>query len=133
MTAVSYQWRADFDNRELNALHSAAFRHAPLETDWLRVVTTHSLGWVVARCDDSLVGFVNVAWDGASHAFLLDTVVSADHRRTGIGKQLVAIATTHARDAGCEWLHVDFCDEHSAFYLEACGFESTSAGVLALR
>lgn len=35
----------------------------------------HSLGWVCARFDGALVGFVNVAWDGAAHAFILDTVV----------------------------------------------------------
>ncbi|TDC74765.1 GNAT family N-acetyltransferase, partial [Streptomyces hainanensis] len=42
--------------------------------------------------DGRLVGFVNVAWDGGAHAFLLDTVVASDHRRLGIAARLVAVA-----------------------------------------
>ncbi len=57
-----------------------------------------------------LVGFVNVAWDGAAHAFVLDTVVTAGARRRGIATRLVGVATEQARSAGCEWLHVDFED-----------------------
>ncbi len=34
--------------------------------------------------------------------------------------------------AGCEWLHVDFDDELRTFYLDACGFTPTAAGVIAL-
>ncbi|HZN19806.1 MAG TPA: hypothetical protein VFB84_16720 [Micromonosporaceae bacterium] len=45
---------------------------------------------------------------------------------------LVAEATRQARAAGCRWLHVDFEDRHRAFYLDACGFTSTSAGLIAL-
>jgi len=133
MTKIRYQWRADFDNRELNVLHADAFGHPLLDRDWLRLVKTHSLGWTVAHDTGSLIGFVNVAWDGADHAFLLDTVVSADRRRSGVGKRLIAVATTHARAAGCVWLHVDFLEEHRTFYQEACGLRATSAAVLALR
>ena len=46
---------------------------------------------------------------------------------------MVAFAAEHARAAGCEWLHVDFDDELRAFYLEACGFEPTAAGLIHLR
>ncbi|MGH3156761.1 MAG: GNAT family N-acetyltransferase [Streptosporangiaceae bacterium] len=42
------------------------------------------MGWVCARESGRLVGFVNVAWDGGEHAFILDTVVSAAARRGGI-------------------------------------------------
>jgi hypothetical protein len=46
---------------------------------------------------------------------------------------VVAFAADHARAAGCEWLHVDFDDELRAFYLEACDFEPTAAGLIHLR
>ena len=78
------------------------------------------------------VGFVNVAWDGAIHAFLLDTLVATRVRRRGVGRELVAIAVAEARVAGCDWLHVDFDDELSGFYLGACGFVPTSAGLIEL-
>jgi len=54
-------------------------------------------------------------------------------QRRGIATRVVAFTAEHARAAGCEWLHVDFDDELRAFYLEACGFEPTAAGLIHLR
>ena len=45
---------------------------------------------------------------------------------------LVARARDGARVAGCEYLHVDFEDRLRPFYLGACGFTPTSAGLLKL-
>jgi GNAT superfamily N-acetyltransferase len=129
---VLYEWRGSFDNAELNALHAEAFGHRVLEDDWRGQVAEHSLGWVCARRGGQLVGFVNVAWDGGVHAFVLDTIVSADARREGIGKGLVAAAVAEAKQAGCEWLHVDFEDHLRAFYFDGCGFEPTNAGLISL-
>ncbi len=80
-----------------------------------------------------MVGWVNVAWDGGVHAFVLDTIVTRARRHRGIGTRLVAMAVEQARLAGCEWLHVDFDDELARFYFDACGFTPTPAGVIALR
>src|SRR5207249_3339675 len=81
-----------FENAELNALHAEAFEHRVLEDDWQGQVAGHSLGWVCARDDDGLVGFVNVAWDGGVHAFVLDTMVTGRAARRGVGTQLVVAA-----------------------------------------
>ena len=129
---VTYEWRGDFENAELNALHAEAFDHRVLEDDWRGQVRDHSLGWVCARNGDELVGFVNVAWDGAIHAFILDTTVAAKARRQGVGTRLVAVAEGEARAAGCEWLHVDFEDHLRGFYFDACGFTPTNAGLISL-
>ena len=67
------------------------------------------------------------------HAFLLDTLVTGSHGRQGIGTRLVQVATDGAREAGCEWLHVDFEDHLRSFYFEACQFQPTNAGLIALR
>ena len=132
-TPVTYAWRGALTSDEFEALHTEGFERDPLTYDWAKQFERHSLGWVTARdADHRLVGAVNVAWDGGSHAFVLDTLVAATRRREGIATELVRIAEQHAREAGCEWLHVDF-DEHLAgFYLDACGFRSTPAGVIAL-
>jgi ribosomal protein S18 acetylase RimI-like enzyme len=120
--AIQYDWRGDFDNAELNALHAEAFGHPVLEDDWRSQVNRYSLGWVCARRDGGLVGFVNVAWDGGVHAFILDTVVAVDARRNGIGRSLVASAVEGTRASGrCEWLHVDFEEDLRPFYFDACG------------
>jgi GNAT superfamily N-acetyltransferase len=129
---ASYAWRGDFTNAELNALHAEGFGHGVLDDDWRGQVERHSLGWVCARDGDALAGFVNVPWDGAAHAFILDTLVAAGVRRTGIGTRMIALAVEEARAAGCEWLHVDFDDELSSFYFDSCGFVPTPAGLIAL-
>jgi ribosomal protein S18 acetylase RimI-like enzyme len=88
---------------------------------------------VTARSEDeALIGFVNVAWGGGDHAFLIDTKVRPDHQRQGIGTELVRIAARHAKEAGCEWMEVDFDEPLAAFYLDACGFTPTAAGLLHL-
>jgi ribosomal protein S18 acetylase RimI-like enzyme len=132
VAGLRLEWRGAFDNQELNALHAEAFAHTILQIDWTGQVKKHSLGWVTARDGEELVGFVNVAWDGDVHAFILDTIVSERRRRRGIGTQLIAVAASEARAAGCEWLHVDFDEEYRSFYLDACGFEPTPAGLIAL-
>jgi len=130
---IDYQWRGAFDNAEVDDLHAEGFGHPPLAgDDWWGQVNRHSLGWVCARRDGALVGFVNVAWDGSVHAFLLDTVVSASAQRQGVGTTLVTLATAETRAAGCEWLHVDFEHRLRAFYIQGCGFTPTSAGLIAL-
>ena len=129
---VSYGWRGEFTNSEVNALHAEGFGHRVLDDDWKGQVERHSLGWVCARDGDELVEFVNVPWDGAIHAFILDTLVAAKARRRGIGTRMIELAVEEARAAGCEWLHVDFDDELSAFYYEACGFVPAPAGLIAL-
>jgi GNAT superfamily N-acetyltransferase len=130
---IIYEWRGHFSNAAVNALHAEGFSHQPLEDDWQAQVNRHSLGWVCAWDGRDLVGFVNVAWDGAVHAFLLDTLVTARVRRHGVGSRLVAVAADNAQAAGCEWLHVDFDDDLGPFYFGSCGFRPTSAGVMALR
>jgi GNAT superfamily N-acetyltransferase len=96
------------------------------------LVARHSLGWVAAREDQLLVGFVNVVWDGFTHAWLQDVMVAGSARHQGIGMRLVEVAGDAARAAGCEWLHVDFEPALREFYLGACHFEPTEAGLLRL-
>lgn len=132
MTVVR-AWRGQVANAELNTLHAEGFDHLLVDADWEGQLAGHSLGWVVARDKGRLVGFVNVAWDGGVHAFLLDTVVAVSHRGRGVGKALVQAAGDGAAKAGCGWLHVDWDSDLDPFYIDACGFTSTAAGLQALR
>ena len=133
--AVAYTWRGEFDNAEVNTLHAEAFGGRVFdesEWDWVALTERHSLGWVVARDGTDLVGFVNIVWDGLVHAWLQDTMVATRARGGGVGMALVACARDSARAAGCEYLHVDFEERLRPFYIDACGFTTTSAGLLAL-
>jgi len=124
---ISYAWRkpvADAEMVDLVASHGGN----PSAGWWARI-RAHSLGWVSARDHNGLlVGFVNVAWDGGDHAFLIDTKTRGGYQRRGIGTELVRWAVVNAQAAGCEWLHVDFEPELARFYFDACGFGRTDAG-----
>ena len=134
---ISYtlEWRGEFSSSEANDLHAEAFSTRTFtdgEWDWRALVDRHSLGWVVARRRGIFVGFVNVVSDGLVHAWIQDLMVTADERGNGIGTKLVGVARQGAKDAGCEWLHVDFEDDLRSFYFSACGFTPTNAGLIHL-
>ena len=128
---IVYGWRQPVSDAEMvDLVESHGGRPAP---GWWNRVQRQSLGWVTAReVGGLLVGFVNVAWDGGDHAFLIDTKTRGSFQRRGIGTEVVARAVTHARMAGCEWVHVDFGADLQPFYFEACGFRSTNAGLIHL-
>ena len=100
--------------------------------EYAKRVLPRSLGYVGAFDAKRLVGFVNVAWDGGVHAFLLDTCVHAEFQRRGIATDLVRRATDVARQRGAAWLHVDFEPRLAGFY-RACGFRPTAAGLIDLK
>ena len=128
---VDYEWRGVVSDDEMVDLVTAHGGNP--EAGWWERIQPHSLGWVTARSQQGeLVGFVNVAWDGGDHAFLLDTKTRTGWQRRGIATELVRIAAQRARSAGCEWLHVDFEGALDSFYFDACGFQPTTAGLIHL-
>jgi GNAT superfamily N-acetyltransferase len=135
---LTYATNDPVTSQELNALFSAgspedgwpSWQRTPDSSDW-QPVLDHSLAYITVRENGKLLGFVNVAWDGRDHAFLLDPRVHPDFRHRGIGSELVRHATDAAKTAGCECLHVDY-DESLAPFYEACGFHPTPAGLISL-
>ena len=117
-------------NEQLNQLYYVSWPAHVLGEDFGPVLK-QCLAHVCAYYGESLVGFVKVAWDGRQHAFLLDPTVHPEYRHQGIGLELVRYATEASRDAGCDWLHVDYAPDLAPFY-EACGFEPTAAGLIDL-
>lgn len=127
---INYRLNPEIDNAIMNLLFSLAWENHH-ETDFERQLR-HSLLWVCAYDEERLIGFVNVAWDGGIHAFLLDTTVHPEYQRRGIGKVLVMQAARAAVEAGMEWLHVDYEPHLESFYRD-CGFSPTLAGLMNLR
>ena len=111
----------------LEALFAAAWDEPPRQD--FGSVLRHSLAYVCADHEGRLVGFVNLAWDGGIHAFLLDVSVHPDFRRRGIGRRLVLRGVEVAQNRGIEWIHVDFEPRLRGFY-RRCGFRSTEAGLM---
>ena len=126
---IEYRVAPAIDDAELNRLFAAAWpghcdrRFGP--------VLARSLTYICAFTHGALIGFVNAAWDGGLHAFLLDTTVAPEYRRRGVGTELVRRAADMARRAGLEWLHVDYEPHLDGFY-RGCGFCPTAAGLLHL-
>jgi GNAT superfamily N-acetyltransferase len=126
---IRFVWRGELTDDEMVDL---VVSHGGVAVrGWWDRIRDHGLGWVAARDDELLVGFVNVAWDGGDHAFLLDTKTRGSHQRRGIGTELVRRAARESARAGCTWLHVDF-EPHLAPFYDGCGFRPTDAGLIRL-
>ncbi|HEY3155362.1 MAG TPA: GNAT family N-acetyltransferase [Candidatus Eisenbacteria bacterium] len=126
---VRFAANAPVNGEDLNALFSAAWPdHRSRD---FGPVLARSLTYVCAFAGDRLVGFVNLAWDGGAHAFLLDPTVHPEFRRQGIGSGIVNKAVSECRERGVEWVHVDYEPALAVFY-RRCGFRSTSAGLIRL-
>lgn len=130
MAGLIYRVSPPLTNDELNALMSAAWQ----DQEWrdFQPVLNQSLAYVCSYHDDRLIGFVNLAWDGGEHAFILDTLVHPEYRRRGIGRELVVRAVGEAEARGLKWAHVDF-EPHLRSFYEQCGFRDTAAGLIRLR
>lgn len=128
---IVFRVRPKIDNQEWDRLHAEGFEHHVLGYDWASQIEQHSLTWIGAYRRDRLVGFVNVAWDGGVHAFLLDTAVELRYRRRGIGTRLVreAIAAVKRHDA-IEWLHVDSDEVLMNEFYQPAGFMPAHAGIV---
>lgn len=125
--------RYSIENTALSELHANAFNSPFRLIPWKERLERHSVSWVGAFDGHQLVGFVHEVWDGGAHAFLLDTVVSPDHQRRGIGAAVVSALAKDIADRGCQWLHVDYEPHLAPFYRDACGFNHTEAGLLNLQ
>ncbi len=117
-------------NDELNTLFAAAWNNHSSRD--FGPILTRRLVYICAYIDDQLVGFVNFAWDGGVHAFLLDTTMHPNLQHRGIGLQMVQAGIHAARSYGIEWIHVDYELRLHEFYTR-CGFIPTLAGLINLK
>lgn len=127
--ALRFAERPDLSNPVLNALFAESWPdHRTID---FAPMLDRSLTWIGAFDGARLVGYVNVVGDGGAHAFVLDTTVAPEYRRSGTGTRLVTAAADAARRSGARWLHVDF-EPHLAGFYRGCGFRPTEAGLLRL-
>ena len=126
---LDLQINPSLTSNELNQLFDSAWPNHK-ERDF-EPILSQSLAYVTAFDQTKLIGFVNIAWDGGVHGFILDTTVHGDYQRQGIGLMLLDAAKQVAQEQKLEWLHVDFEPEYESFYQKA-GFEPTGAGLLRL-
>ncbi|MEM7029070.1 MAG: GNAT family N-acetyltransferase [Chloroflexota bacterium] len=127
---IRYLQHPLINNEALNALFAVSWpNHSWCD---FQPVLNHSLDYICGYAQDDLIGFVNLAWDGGIHAFVLDTTVHPNWRRRGIGQALVRTAAKAAQEHGIQWLHVDYEPHLDKFY-QGCGFRPTLAGLIDLQ
>jgi GNAT superfamily N-acetyltransferase len=124
---IEYKLSPNVSDSELNELFLASWPDHRVVS--FQSVLRSSMAYVCAYEGLELVGYVNAAWDGRAHAFILDTTVHPHKRRRGIGQELVVRALEQARKHGVSWVHVDFEPSLREFY-KRCGFRSSEAGVI---
>nr|WP_315183232.1 GNAT family N-acetyltransferase [uncultured Albidiferax sp.] len=126
---IDYRRDADASDTALNTLFAQAWPGHQHRS--FRPVLQAGFTSICAYSGEALVGFVNIAWDGHAHAFVLDPTVAPAFRRQGIGRQLVLRGIAAAKSAGLAWVHVDFEPALRGFYRQ-CGFQTSEAGVIQL-
>lgn len=128
---ITYQRSPVVSNQTLNELYSLAWGKPDTGIDF-QPTLQRSLGYVCAYYKAQLIGYVNLAWDGGVHAFLLDTTVHPAFQRRGIGRELVRQALALAQEGDLEWVHVDY-EPHLEKFYQGCGFRPTLAGLIKLK
>ncbi len=114
-------------NAQLNDLFSSAWpEYEPRD---FAPILSRSLAYLGAFCELELAGFLNLAWDGGGHGFILDVTVRPSLRRQGLALAMLTEANRVAREHNLEWLHVDFEPRLAPLYRRA-GYQPTEAGLL---
>ena len=129
---ITYELNPVVSNEDLSELYALGWERANVIIYDFQPTHERSLGFFCAYSGGKLVGYVNLAWDGGVHAFLLDPTVHPDFKRRGIGRELVRHAIELARERGLEWVHVDYEPHLDSFY-KSCGFKPTLAGLVNLK
>ncbi|MDR0228411.1 MAG: GNAT family N-acetyltransferase [Flavobacteriaceae bacterium] len=127
---IVYTVNASLDINALNSFMEKVWK-GHIWVDYNQVLSI-SLSYIIAYSGNEIIGFINIAWDGNKHAFLLDISVDPVFRNKGIGKELVIKAISECKTNSIEWIHVDYEEQYEHFYRE-CGFvQKTSASLLHL-
>ena len=127
---IKYKAKPSIDNKALNDLFETSWENFQ-KRDFSKALDK-SLTYICAFYNNELIGFINIAWDGHLHAFLLDTTVHPAFRRKGIGTQLVIRGIQESQKSEAEWIHVDYEPKLDQFY-KNCGFTETKAGLINLK
>jgi hypothetical protein len=73
---ITWKTRTPLSDDDLNGLFGRAYNKKMAVA--FHKILNQSLTWVTAHRNDELIGWINVAWDGFVHAFLVDRTAVND-------------------------------------------------------
>jgi len=119
---VSYRVDTIPNQDELTALYdSVGWAGYTRDPQRLAAGISASLAVVTAWDDDRLVGLARVVGDGLTIVYLQDILVTPEHQRSGIGRELFRLVFQPFGDVRQKLLLTDDEPRQTAFY-EAMGF-----------
>ena len=130
MSPIEYRVRPSLTNDDLNGLFGRAYNKT-MSVDFQRILD-QSLTWVAGYDGHTLRAWVNVAWDGFVHAFLVDRT-AADDPDGAIRSELVreAIEAVRRDHPTVFKVHTD-CRPDEIAWLGELGLQELPGGIVIL-
>lgn len=130
MGSLEYRTRPALTNEDLNGLFGRAYNKT-MSVDFQRILN-QSLTWVAGYDEHGLRAWINVAWDGFVHAFLVDRT-AADDSDGAIRSELVRVAIEAIRRDHPTVLkiHTD-CRSDETLWLGGLGLQELPGGIVVL-
>ena len=106
MDEIEYQVVSSLPVEAVVDLYKAGgwWQENPLWRAGIPKMIAGSFCFMVARSGERIVGMGRVISDGVSDAYIQDVVVLADHRKRGIGRELVRRLTEYCVERNISWV-----------------------------
>ena len=120
----------DFEFRMERSLNLDEVAALYLEAGWItEPVDKAALGAMLngsyevsaAFLNGRLVGMIRAVSDGVSDAYMLDLVVLKEHRKHGIGREILERLAAYLKEKGCDWVLCVGAPGTEAFYARTSG------------
>lgn len=130
MSSLQYKTHSPLTNDDLNGLFGRV-GNKTMSVDFSRILD-QSLTWIAGYDGDVLMAWINVAWDGFVHAFLVDRI-AMDDEDGAVRSELVrqAIAAIRRDHPTVFKIHAD-CRPDEIPWLVELGFQQLPGGIVVL-
>lgn len=107
---------------EVAALYlEAGWITEPVDKAALGAMLKGSFAVSAAFLNGRLVGMMRAFSDGVSDAYMLDLVVLKEHRKHGIGREILERLAAYLKEKGCDWVLCVGAPGTEAFYARTSG------------
>ena len=125
-TAVRIRWMIGHDMAKVLGIEAECFRHPWTVADFLRCLRQRNCIGMVADYENQIVGFMIYELH-KNRIHVLDFAVAKDHRRRGVGRQMVAKLVAKLSSNRRTRIVLDVPEKNldAQLFLRALGFRAT--------